>query len=93
MDMIDKVAAAIWSAHTGATDFNEDTHRHDEKEREWWRMVARESLKAMREPTEEMIAGGHLLDPLGCDIEQHDAQMVYTRIWHGMIDVALNSPS
>jgi len=33
--MIERVAEAIWSAHTGASGFNEDTYRHDEKEREW----------------------------------------------------------
>jgi len=47
MDMLEKVAEAIWSAHTGSSDFHEDTYRHNEKEREWWRFVAKEAIKAI----------------------------------------------
>jgi len=41
-----------------------------------------------REPTEAMIKAGHALDPLGCDIEDSDAPMIYRKIWWAMIGAA-----
>lgn len=83
-EMVERVAAAIWAAHTGSSDFHEDTFRHDEKEREWWRSVARAAIEAMRVPTDEMdLAGVHAekFRSLGL-LKVHG-------IWGSMIDTAL----
>ena len=41
---------------------------------------------APREATEAMVESGHALDPLGCDIEPNEAQMIYAKIYRAMID-------
>lgn len=83
MDMISKVggaallAATEWSPKDGIS-----------KER----AMGMAAIEAMRTPTEAMIRDGHLLDPLGCDVDDEDAAMIYTRIWGAMLSAAL-SPS
>ena len=62
----------------------------DDPERYWrdYEVNARAAIEAMREPTEAMIAAGHLNDPLGCDVA--DAAAVYPAVWEGMINAALS---
>lgn len=58
---------------------------------EWHKRVGQadaaiaEVIAAMREPSEEMIRMGVVGDPLGCDVDEADIPMIYTRIWQFML--------
>lgn len=51
--------------------------------------MARAAIAAMREPTAAMIAEGHALDPLACDVSEDAVAYVYGRIFKAMIDAAV----
>lgn len=48
-------------------------------------MEAAGEVLAPVSPTPAMIAEGRERDPLACDVDAGDAQMVYGRIWEAMI--------
>ena len=48
---------------------------------EGWQLVP-------KEPIPEMIKSGRISDPLGCDVEDEDADTVYRGVWFGMLAAA-----
>jgi len=89
-ELIEAMARALCDAEpaTWRTDQFASTNNH-------WFHKAEAALAAIEaqglaivpvEATSKQIEGGHVFDPLGCDIEDVDAPTIYRRIYFGMIE-------
>ena len=105
MDMIERVAEAMWQAEWARAG-NGGRRRVPWSEiaptdQDRYRFVARAAIEAMREPTEAMAAacwplhhpwGNNAPDPSDRPLSFEDMLADVTADWKAMIDAALSSP-
>lgn len=87
MDMIERVAKAIYEARRGGGSWEVLLQqRSAATEAERWQLAARAAIEAMREPTEEQY---HAL----CATNKMWAQLDSKTVWQTYIDAALGKPT
>lgn len=92
MDMIEKVARAIYASSAFHDNLDSINPRFDSLGDEWRAVMfasARAAIEAMREPTEAMNAAGHVCLPHG-GYMPHEREAGY--VWEAMISAALTPP-
>lgn len=86
-EIVERVARDLYEESSGRSDWDEETEWMDERQRTYWRSMARAAIRAMRIRDKAMLdAGTAVLWPYVHDLAPGSTAVA---VWEAMIDAAL----